>query len=86
MECREYLPAATSAAVTLRFDGRPDALPRLVIRYDAQERDGGYLVENKILIDVPQKSGDDLTVPQNDPRLASQDSEQYERTGGTLDP
>ena len=86
VECREYLPAETSAAVTLRFNGRPDALPKLIIRYDTSPQNGGYLVKNQIFLDVPQKSGADRIFLQTDAALVSQVSTLYQRTGGQLVP
>ena len=51
---------------------------------DLRVRYGDVTALDGISLDVPQKSGPDLTLPQSDPDLLQQVSTLYERTGGTL--
>jgi len=82
IECREYLPPATTAVIILSFDGPPEALPALVIQFRTIEDAPGYLVENDVFLNVPQKSGVPLQVRRPDPKLSRTLDALYKRAGG----
>ena len=82
IECREYLPPEPTAAIILTYDGVPSDLPQLVIRFQTQKDAPGYLVENDVYLNVPQKSGPPLHVRQQDPRLNRVVNALYQRSGG----
>lgn len=82
IECREYLPPEPTAAIILTYDGIPSDLPQLVIRFKTQSDTQGYLVENDVYLNVPQKSGAPLHVRQQDPRLNRVVKALYRRAGG----
>jgi hypothetical protein len=82
VECREFLPPEPTAAIILKFDGTPQNLPQLVIRFRTHAEGPGYLVENDIFLNVPQKSGDSLQVRQQDARLSHTLDALYQRSGG----
>ncbi|MEY8831267.1 hypothetical protein AB9K34_23080 [Sedimentitalea sp. XS_ASV28] len=86
IECREYLPPDPTAAIILTYDGVPDDLPQLVIRFQTRKDATGYLVENDVYLNVPQKSGPPLHVYQRDPRLNRVVAALYRRSGGTPTP
>lgn len=83
VECREYLPPTTTAAIILNFDGTPEDLPELVIRFRTQIDAPGYLVENDVFLNVPQKTGRALQVRRPDPKLDRTLDALYVRAGGT---
>ncbi len=82
VECREYLPPEATAALILNFDGTPENLPELVIRFRAEASDPGYLVENDVYVSVPQKDGQRLQVRREDRKLMRTLEQLYERAGG----
>lgn len=82
VECREYLPPEATAALILNFDGTPQDLPELVIRFRAEIAEAGYMVENDVFVSVPQKSGQRLQVRREDRRLMKTLDQLYERAGG----
>ena len=82
VECREFLPPEPTAAIILNFDGTPEKLPQLVIRFRTRKDDPGYLVENDVYLNVPQKSGGPIEVRQNDSRLLRRLDTLYRRAGG----
>lgn len=85
VECREYLPPEATAALILNFDGTPEDLPELVIRFRAEIDDDGYLVHNDVFVSVPQKSGTSLEVRRRDTKLERTLQKLYERAGGVPD-
>jgi len=82
VECREFLPPQTTAAIILNFDGTPEDLPELVIRFRTQIDAPGYLVENDVFLNVPQKSGRPLQVRKPDHKLSRTLDSLYVRAGG----
>jgi hypothetical protein len=82
VECREYLAPEPTAAIILTYDGTTEDLPQLVIRFRTQQSSPGYLVENDVFLNVPQKSGPPRIVRQNDPRMDRALAALYERAGG----
>ncbi|WP_425045326.1 hypothetical protein [Primorskyibacter sp. S87] len=87
IECREYLPPEPTAAIILGYDGTPEKLPQLVIRFQTTEErtdtdQPGYVVVNDMYLNVPQKTGPDLKVRQRDDRLMRMLSDLYRRAGG----
>lgn len=86
IECREYLPPEPTAAIILTYNGVTSDLPQLVIRFQTQEDTPGFLVENDVYLNVPQKSGAPLHVRQQDPRLNRVVNALYQRSGGTPEP
>jgi hypothetical protein len=83
VECREYLPPEPTAAIILGYNGTPEKLPQLVIRFRTQADDPGFVVENDVYLNVPQKAGQDIQVRQYDTRLHRTLSKLYEKSGGT---
>ncbi|MEX0284416.1 MAG: hypothetical protein AB3N23_07365 [Paracoccaceae bacterium] len=86
VECREYLPPEATAALILSFDGTTEDLPELVIRFQAQAADAGYLVENDVFVSVPQKDGRRVQVRREDHKLMRTLDKLYERAGGVPSP
>ncbi|MFD3189579.1 hypothetical protein ACFMPD_04800 [Sedimentitalea sp. HM32M-2] len=86
VECREYLPPEPTAAIILTYGGIPEDLPQLVIRFRTRADAPGYLVENEVFLNVPQKSGPPLKVRQQDPRLNRELDALYTRAGGVPEP
>ncbi len=83
VECREFLPPPSTAAIILTYDGTPEDLPQLVIRFQTRPDAPGYLVENQVYLNVPRKRGAPLHVRQDDhPRLNRALNALYRRTGG----
>jgi hypothetical protein len=82
VECREYLPPEPTAAIILSFDGTPEDLPQLVIRFTTEAAGDGFLVQNDVFLNVPQKSGAPLAVRRQDPRLERVLDALYRRSGG----
>lgn len=82
VECREFLSPETTAALILNFDGTPEDLPEQVIRFSTQVEPTGYLVENDVFLNVPQKTGRALQVRKPDARLNRTLDALYERAGG----
>jgi hypothetical protein len=82
VECREYLPPDSTAAIIMSFDGTPENLPELVIRFRTQPDTPGYLVENDVFLHVPQKTGRALLVRRPDARLSRTLDALYVRAGG----
>lgn len=82
IECREYLPPEPTAAIILTYDGTPSDLPQLVIRFRTQKDAPGYVVRNDVFLNVPQKTGADLQVRQQDARLNRVVAALYRRAGG----
>lgn len=86
IECREYLPPEPTAAIILSYDGITTDLPQLVIRFQTRKDAPGFLVENDVYLNVPQKSGAPLHVRQQDPRLNRVVNALYRRSGGVPEP
>ena len=82
VECREYLPPEPTAAIILTYDGTPQDLPQLVIRFDTRADAPGYLVENNVFLNVPQKQGKPRRVSQVDGRVNRKLDDLYRRAGG----
>lgn len=82
VECREFLPPKTTAAIILSFDGTPEDLPELVIRFRTQIDEPGYLVQNDVFLHVPQRDGNPLQVRKPDAKLARTLDALYVRAGG----
>lgn len=82
VECREYLPPQTTAAIIVNFDGTPEDLPELVIRFRAEQQEPGYLVENDVFLNVPQREGNPVQVRMPDPKLSRTLDALYVRAGG----
>ncbi len=82
VECREYLPPDATAALILSFDGTTEKLPELVIRFQAEPADKGYLVQNDVFVSVPQKDGKKLQVRREDQKLMRALDRLYLRAGG----
>ncbi len=82
VECREYLPPEATASIILTYDGVPEELPQLVIQFQTRADTLGYIVENDVFLDVPQKSGPSLRVRQKDARLDRILNDLYRRAGG----
>lgn len=85
-ECRELMPPRITAAFILEYSGIPEDLPRLVIRFLAQEDAGSYLVSNEIFVNVPQRSGGPRQVPYQDPQLTRQFDIFFANAGGVTIP
>lgn len=83
VECRELLPPEPTAAIILGYNGTPEKLPQLVIRFRTRADEPGFLVENDVYLNVPQKTGQDIQVRQYDTRLHRTLSQLYEKAGGT---
>lgn len=86
VECREYLPPEPTAAIILNFDGTAEDLPQLVIRFRTTQDDPGFLVQNDIYLNVPQKTGGTLKVKQTDAEFNRTLNALYERAGGVPEP
>lgn len=56
-ECRIYLPPQETAALILHFDGSPERLPQVVMRFEIKQEGGDYIVSAQGYAEVPQKSG-----------------------------
>ncbi|QBF32116.1 hypothetical protein [Thalassococcus sp. S3] len=82
VECRELMPPDVTAALIVTYDGTPEDLPRLVIRFDAKRDAPGYLVRNDIFFNVPQREGGALQIRQPDPQLTQRLNRLYRRAGG----
>ena len=82
VECREYLPPEPTAAIILKYNGTIQDLPQLVIRFRARTDNSGYLVENEVFLNVPQKSGAPLHVRQTDLRVNRTLDALYRHSGG----
>ena len=82
VECREYLPPEPTAALILGYNGTTEDLPQLVIRFRTIANATGYLVENDVFVNVPQKSGDPIHVYQKDSRTLRRLDQLYLRAGG----
>ena len=81
-ECRELMPPEITAAFIIEYTGVPEDLPRLVIRFRAEQDDGTYLVRNDVYVNVPQRTGGPRQVPFQDARLARQLDLLYLNAGG----
>ncbi|WP_146345553.1 hypothetical protein [Falsiphaeobacter marinintestinus] len=82
VECREYLPPEPTAAIILNYDGTPEDLPQLVIRFRTLADTPGFVVENDVYLNVPQKAGTEIQVRHYDTRLHRTLEELYKRAGG----
>jgi hypothetical protein len=82
VECREFLPPESTAAIILQFDGTTTDLPQLVIRFQAQRENQDYLVENQFFLHVPQKSGPPLRMQPSDSRYSRKLNALYKHAGG----
>jgi hypothetical protein len=82
VECAEFMPPEITAAMILNYDGTPEELPRLVIRFSAQKNEPGYLVHNDIFVNVPQKQGADRQVRMPDPKINRRLNMLYKHAGG----
>ncbi|MFY9211794.1 MAG: hypothetical protein WAO69_11750 [Aestuariivita sp.] len=81
-ECRELMPPRVTAAFILEYTGITEDLPRLVIRFRAEQDTGSYLVSNDVFVNVPQRSGGPRQVPFVDPQLRRQLDVLYRNAGG----
>ena len=81
-ECRELLPPPVTAAAILQYDGYPEDLPELVIRFIATEDVSGFLVNTELFLNVPQKEGAPLKVIPSDPRISRRMARLLEAAGG----
>lgn len=81
-ECRELLPPPATAAAILQYDGYPEDLPQLVIRFIAQSQDPGYRVDTELFLNVPRRSGAALRVIPSDPRISRRMSRLLRAAGG----
>ncbi|MFA3915432.1 hypothetical protein [Ruegeria hyattellae] len=81
-ECRELLPPPEAAATILAYDGYPEDLPQLVIRFVATEDAPGYVVDAELFLNVPQKEGLAQRVVPGDPRINRRMSRLLRMAGG----
>ena len=81
-ECSEYLPPEPTAAIILNFDGTPEDLPVLVIRFRTTQEPESYLVENDVFLRIPQRDGKVLQVRSPDPELNRVLDQLYVLSGG----
>ncbi|MEX0349561.1 MAG: hypothetical protein AB3N15_09050 [Paracoccaceae bacterium] len=81
-ECRELLPPPEAAATILTYDGYPEDLPQLVIRFSASDATPGYLVDAELFLNVPQKEGLPQRVVPGDPRINRRMSRLLSMAGG----
>ncbi len=86
VECREYLPPKETAAIILTYDGTPEDLPQLVIRFQTSRDGTGFLVQNRVFLNVPRLHGAPLQVPQSAPALNRALDVLYLRAGGMPEP
>jgi hypothetical protein len=82
VECHEALSPDLSAKAILRYDGKPDQLPELIIRFTSTKDATGYLVENQVFISVVQKDGVTKLVPLETPNTSANVARLFKRTGG----
>lgn len=82
VECREYLPPESTAAIILNYDGTPEDLPELVIQFRTRADKTDYVVQNDVFLNVPQKQGKPLQVRQHDRALGRTLDALYTRAGG----
>lgn len=82
VECRSYLAPDATAAIIVRYDGRLDALPQLVMQFRARADAPGYLVDYDTYLSVPQKTGAPLRVVQQSPTIAQRLEQVMRRAGG----
>ena len=82
VECREFMTPQITAAFILEYSGTPEDLPRLVIRFRAEEDSDSYIVTNDIFVNVPQRYGGPRQVPYQDRRLRQQLDVLYINAGG----
>ncbi|MDP5216376.1 hypothetical protein Q5Y75_04020 [Ruegeria sp. 2205SS24-7] len=81
-ECRELLPPPEAAATILAYDGYPEDLPQLVIRFSASQSAPGYVVDAELFLNVPQKEGLAQRVVPGDPRINRKMSSLLRMAGG----
>lgn len=85
IECRSYLSPEETAALIINFDGTPEKLPQLVMRFEAMLEDSGsYLVDYEAFIDVPQKSGAPVRVSQQSPWVLRRMAQIFRLSGGEM--
>lgn len=82
-ECREYLPPRPTAAAILGYDGYPEDLPQLVIRFSASQETPGYQVDAELFLNVPQRGGQAIRVVPADPRINRRMTRLLKKAGGT---
>lgn len=82
VECREYLPPESTAAIILNYNGTPEDLPELVIQFRTRADKTDYVVQNDVFLNVPQKQGAPLQVRQRDRALGRTLDALYARAGG----
>lgn len=85
-ECRELMPPDITAAFILEYDGQLQDLPRLVIRFQAEQDAQSYLVRNDIFVNIPQSTGAPRQVPFQDARLRRELDTLYTNAGGVPEP
>lgn len=81
-ECRELLPPQEAAATILTYDGYPEDLPQLVVRFIATEAEPGYTVDAELFLNVPQIRGQAKRVVPGDPRISRKMSRLLQKAGG----
>ncbi len=82
VECQEFMTPEITAAFILEYSGTPEDLPRLVIRFRAEQDPDGFLVTNDIFVNVPQRSGGPRQIPYQDNQLRRQLDVLYINAGG----
>ena len=61
-ECREYLEPEATAAIILSYDGTPEDLPQLIMRFKSWADGQEFLLRTDAYLNVPQKSGGPIHV------------------------
>jgi hypothetical protein len=82
-ECQEFLSPEPTAAIILRYDGRVDDLPKLVLVYEGRQTAQGYIVTNHAYLNVPRATGPDLRVLFDDPQIDKHVTGLLRTAGGT---
>ncbi|SEK06832.1 hypothetical protein SAMN05444007_1179 [Cribrihabitans marinus] len=82
LECREFMAPAATAAAIVEYDGYPQDLPQLVIRFLASEDAPGYRVDSELFLNVPQRTGLARRIAPSDPRITRQINRLYRAAGG----
>ena len=86
LECRSFLSPEESAALIITYDGTPEKLPQLVMRFQALKDNGGYLVDYQAFIDVPQKTGAPVRLSQHSPWVLRRMAQIFQLSGGEMVP
>ncbi|MEM7320842.1 MAG: hypothetical protein AAF408_17705 [Pseudomonadota bacterium] len=82
-ECREYMPPGATAAAILEYDGHPEDLPQLVIRFRTSDLNPDVLVKAELFLNVPQKEGLPKRIAPADRRLTAKINRLFAAAGGT---